>query len=103
MAAIVDIRAREILDSRGNPTVEADATAGVIRDGPGRGKSVARRHPHVEHPIARGQVGDLAAVGAELDRSSIRVAEEHRTWNQRRIVVGHLKSLLTHMIRVYSQ
>ena len=32
MAAIVDIRAREILDSRGNPTVEADVvlTSGVV-------------------------------------------------------------------------
>ena len=32
MAAIVDIRAREILDSRGNPTVEADVilASGVV-------------------------------------------------------------------------
>ncbi|TAK61452.1 hypothetical protein, partial [Methylobacter sp.] len=32
MTAIVDIRAREILDSRGNPTLEADVTlaSGVI-------------------------------------------------------------------------
>ena len=28
MTAIVDITAREILDSRGNPTVEVDVTAG---------------------------------------------------------------------------
>jgi enolase len=26
MSSIVDIKAREILDSRGNPTVEADVT-----------------------------------------------------------------------------
>jgi enolase len=26
MSTIIDIRAREILDSRGNPTVEADVT-----------------------------------------------------------------------------
>jgi enolase len=32
MAAIVDIRAREVLDSRGNPTVEADVVlaSGVV-------------------------------------------------------------------------
>ena len=32
MAAIVDIRAREVLDSRGNPTVEADVilASGVV-------------------------------------------------------------------------
>ena len=66
MTAIIDVHAREILDSRGNPTVEVDVTledgsfgrAGVpsgastgaheaheLRDGDGRygGKGVKRR------------------------------------------------------------
>ena len=36
MSAIVDIIGREILDSRGNPTVEADVAARVRRHGPRR-------------------------------------------------------------------
>jgi enolase len=32
MSQIADIRAREILDSRGNPTIEADVILGVRRD-----------------------------------------------------------------------
>ena len=34
MSSIVDVVAREILDSRGNPTVEADVLARIRRDGP---------------------------------------------------------------------
>ncbi len=34
MATIIDVRARQILDSRGNPTVEADV---LLSDGSGRG------------------------------------------------------------------
>jgi hypothetical protein len=34
MSAIVDVIAREILDSRGNPTIEADVLAGIRRAGP---------------------------------------------------------------------
>jgi enolase len=34
MSQIADIRAREILDSRGNPTIEADVILGVRRDWP---------------------------------------------------------------------
>ena len=42
MSAIVDVRAREILDSRGNPTVEADVTLEAGRDlSLGQGDSIA--------------------------------------------------------------
>jgi enolase len=37
MSAIVDIVGREILDSRGNPTVECDVLLEIGTDGPGRG------------------------------------------------------------------
>ena len=41
MTAIVDIVAREILDSRGNPTIEVDVT---LEDGSmGRGRRAVRR------------------------------------------------------------
>ena len=40
MSSIVDVVAREVLDSRGNPTVEADV-AGIRCHGP-RGCSVRR-------------------------------------------------------------
>ena len=46
MGAITDIRAREILDSRGNPTVEVDVLLERRCRGP-RGGSLRRldRHP----------------------------------------------------------
>ena len=37
MTAIADIHAREILDSRGNPTVEVEVTLDSGAIGPGRG------------------------------------------------------------------
>ena len=37
MSTIIDIHAREILDSRGNPTVEVDVYLEDGSDGPGRG------------------------------------------------------------------
>ncbi len=45
MSRIVDIRGREIIDSRGNPTVEADVTldCGVRRP---CGRAVGRVHRH---------------------------------------------------------
>jgi enolase len=94
MTAIVDVHARQILDSRGNPTVEVDVTledgsmgraavpsgasTGVheaveLRDGDkGRwgGKGVSKAVQAVNGPIAEGVVGmeaeDQAALDAEL-------------------------------------
>ena len=45
MSTIIDIRAREILDSRGNPTIEADVTLDSLAQRPRRGseRSVHRR------------------------------------------------------------
>ncbi|HUG41927.1 MAG TPA: phosphopyruvate hydratase [Longimicrobiales bacterium] len=94
MSAITDIRAREILDSRGNPTVEADvalesgvtATAAVpsgastgegealeLRDGGKRygGKGVTRAVENVHGPILKRLKGMDAGDQAGVDRAMI--------------------------------
>ena len=95
MSAIADIRGREIIDSRGNPTVEADvrlasgavgraavpsgASTGSreaveLRDGdPGRylGKDVTRAVGHVNVDLKRALVGQDAADQAALDARMI--------------------------------
>jgi enolase len=95
MSAIVDIIGREILDSRGNPTVECDVLleSGVmgraavpsgastgsreaieLRDGePGRylGKGVRRAVDHINTEIAESIMGLDAAEQAFLDRTLI--------------------------------
>jgi enolase len=47
MSQIIDIRAREILDSRGNPTIEADVIleSGVMGRGP---RLVVHQQAHVK-------------------------------------------------------
>src|SRR5271156_5178931 len=90
MSAIVDIRAREILDSRGNPTVEVDARlesgafgraavpsgastgeheAVELRDGDRAfaGKGVLRAVAHVNGEIADAVRGQDAADQSALD------------------------------------
>ncbi len=95
MSAIVRIRGREIIDSRGNPTVEADVTlqsgavgraavpsgastgsreAVELRDGdPKRylGKGVSRAVGHVNGELQRLLAGHDAADQAGLDRKMI--------------------------------
>ncbi|MFO7587291.1 MAG: phosphopyruvate hydratase [Gemmatimonadota bacterium] len=95
MSAISSIRAREILDSRGNPTLEADVTlaggargraavpsgastgayeAVELRDGdPGRygGKGVLRAVAHVNGEIAESLAGADASDQSEVDRRLI--------------------------------
>ena len=95
MSAIVDVIAREILDSRGNPTVEADVLleSGVmgraavpsgastgsreaieLRDGDkGRylGKGVLKAVEHINHDIANAVIGLDAAEQAFLDKTMI--------------------------------
>ncbi len=95
MSAIVEIRAREILDSRGNPTVEADvrlesgargraavpsgASTGAheaveLRDGdPSRylGKGVRRAVAHVNTTIADALRGAEAGRQRDIDRAML--------------------------------
>src|SRR5262245_7905422 len=95
MSTIIDIAAREILDSRGNPTVEADVTlasgqtgraavpsgastgeheARELRDGEsGRylGKGVRRAVRNIEETIAPALKGLIAADQVDIDRTLI--------------------------------
>ena len=95
MSTIIDIAAREILDSRGNPTVEADVTlasgqtgraavpsgastgeheARELRDGdPGRylGKGVRKAVQNIEETIAPALTGMIATDQVEIDRTLI--------------------------------
>ena len=95
MSTIIDIAAREILDSRGNPTVEADVTlaSGVtgraavpsgastgeheareLRDGdPARylGKGVRKAVRNIEDAIGPALRGLLATDQVEIDRTMI--------------------------------
>jgi len=95
MSTIIDIAAREILDSRGNPTVEADVTlasgqtgraavpsgastgeheARELRDGDaGRylGKGVRKAVQNIEEAIAPALMGMIATGQVEIDRTLI--------------------------------
>ena len=95
MSTIIDIAAREILDSRGNPTVEADVTlasgqtgraavpsgastgeheARELRDGDaGRylGKGVRKAVQNIEETIAPALTGMIATGQVEIDRTLI--------------------------------
>ena len=95
MSEIVEVRAREILDSRGNPTVEVDviletgamgraavpsgASTGTrealeLRDGDGSrylGKGVLRAVENVNERIAPEIIGMESADQAEVDRKMI--------------------------------
>jgi len=95
MSTIIDIAAREILDSRGNPTVEADVTlasgqmgraavpsgastgeheARELRDGDaGRylGKGVRKAVQNIEETIAPALTGMIATGQVEVDRTMI--------------------------------
>ena len=95
MSTIIDIAGREILDSRGNPTVEADVTlasgqtgraavpsgastgeheARELRDGDsGRylGKGVRKAVQNIEETIAPAITGMIATDQVEIDRTLI--------------------------------
>jgi enolase len=114
MSAISSIRAREILDSRGNPTLEADVTlaggargraavpsgastgaheAVELRDGdPGRygGKGVLRAVAHVNGEIAESLAGADASDQSEVDR---RLIELDGTPNKARLGANALLSV----------
>jgi enolase len=71
MAEITDIRAREILDSRGNPTVEVDVACGPSTRGrtsvpsgasTGRHEAVERRDADPARYGGRGVLGALASI-----------------------------------------
>jgi enolase len=95
MSTIVDVRAREILDSRGNPTVEADvrldngvlgraavpsgASTGEneaveLRDGDAKrylGKGVSKAVKNVNHAIGPALLGFEAADQVRIDKTMV--------------------------------
>jgi enolase len=95
MSAIVDVRGREILDSRGNPTVEAEVTlengvrgraavpsgastgaheAVELRDGDKKrylGKGVLKAVSHIDNQIAGALRGFEAREQLDIDRTMI--------------------------------
>ena len=97
MSTIIDIAAREILDSRGNPTVEADVTlasgetgraavpsgastgeheARELRDGEASrylGKGVRKAVQNIQEKIAPALKGLVATDQVEIDRTLIDV------------------------------
>ena len=75
MTEIVDITAREILDSRGNPTVEVDVTLGdgafgraAVPSGASTGahEAVERRDGDKGRYLGKGVLGAVAAVNGEI-------------------------------------
>src|SRR5437016_12615430 len=75
MSAIVDISAREILDSRGNPTVEVDVTLedgafgrAAVPSGASTGahEAVERRDGDAGRYGGKGVLGAVAAVNDEI-------------------------------------
>src|ERR1043165_4025765 len=95
MSTIIDIAAREVLDSRGNPTVEADVTlasgamgraavpsgastgaheAVELRDGDKKrylGKGVLQAVANANGPIKQAVVGMDARAQTKIDRAMI--------------------------------
>ncbi len=80
MSKIIDVQGREILDSRGNPTVEADIIleSGVIGraavpSGASTGdrEAVERRDGDPNRYLGQGVLGAVAAVNGELRRAVV--------------------------------
>jgi enolase len=81
MSRIADIRGREIIDSRGNPTVEADV---VLESG----ASVARRCPSGASTGSREAVELRDGDAKRFLGKGVRKAVEHVNGTLRRVVVG---------------
>ena len=118
MTAIVDIFGREILDSRGNPTVEVDVTledgstgraavpsgastgeheALEMRDGDASrfgGKGVLNAVEHVENDIANVVIGLDAADQRGLDKAML---ELDGTKNKARLGANAIEGMVGHM------
>ena len=72
MAAIIDIHAREILDSRGNPTVEVEV---VLEDGSGGRAAVPSGASTGSHEAVELRDGDAARYGGKGVRRAVEAVE----------------------------
>ncbi len=71
MATIIDIRAREIIDSRGNPTVEADVTLATGASGRAAVPSGASTGEHEALELRDGDADRYGGKGVQLAVQSI--------------------------------
>ena len=80
MSTIIDIHAREILDSRGNPTVEVDVTLedgtmgrAAVPSGASTGayEAVERRDGDTARYMGKGVLGAVEAVNGEIEEALI--------------------------------
>jgi len=71
MSAIIDIRAREILDSRGNPTIEADVTLDSGASGRAAVPSGASTGEHEAIELRDGDVDRYGGKGVQLAVQSV--------------------------------
>ena len=62
----------------------ADAAQGVVGDRLGAVGRIGGRHVHVEHAIARRDVAQPLAVGADAAQGALGIAEQHAARDQRR-------------------
>ena len=71
MSTIIDVRGREILDSRGNPTVEADVTLASGATGRAAVPSGASTGEHEAHELRDGDADRYLGRGVQLAVQSI--------------------------------
>ncbi len=73
MSTIVDVRGREILDSRGNPTLEVDVTLASGAQGRAAGPSGASTGKHEAHEL---RDGDKKRYGGKGVLQAVQNVEE---------------------------
>ena len=81
---LVAVTVLQVQDEPGmvGPEVAADASALVAGHRCGTLDRLQRRHPHVEHTLKRGQVGDTRPVVTDRYRRALGVAEQRLPGNQ---------------------
>jgi len=74
------------------PGIEANAAPSVGRHRAGVGRTVARRNPDVQHAVARGQPGQMLAVGANGHLRPVGVTEKDAAGDEGQVVGRHILS-----------
>src|SRR5919108_5488677 len=96
MTAIVDVHAREILDSRGNPTVEVDVTLeggiigrGAVPSGASTGvrEALELRDGDKKRYVGKGVTKAVAHVNGELAKAVVGPARDQRDVDERMIAL----------------
>src|SRR2546422_7313320 len=85
MSTIISVRAREILDSRGNPTIEADVT---LSSGAAGRAAVPSGASTGEHEAVELRDGDQKRFGGKGVLEAVKRSEEHTAELQSRLHLG---------------